>query len=59
MDTKEYLDKVYRYLMDKYNYSPNDIDQMDFFRTSDLVFNEVYENKEAKEKVYYADEISW
>lgn len=49
---REYLDKVYRFLMDKYNYSPNEIDRMDFFRTSDLVFKEV-------EETVYADDFDW
>ena len=41
--------------MDRYNYSPNEIDRMDFNRTSDLVFSEVVD--EQKEKVVYADEV--
>lgn len=53
------MDKVYRYLMDKYQYSPNEIDRMDYFRTSDLVFNEVAENQQSSDRVYYADEIKW
>lgn len=50
---------MYRYLMEKYQYSPNEIDRMDYFRTSDLVFNEVAESQESSERVYYADEINW
>lgn len=43
--------------MDKYQYSPKEIDSMDFFYTSNLVFNEVEETNE--QKVQYADEIRW
>lgn len=43
--------------MEKYQYSPNQIDDMDFFYTSELVFSEVEESNERE--LLYADEIPW
>ncbi len=54
---REYLDRVYRYLMERYHYSPNEIDRMDFFRTSDLVFSEMKDNQQ--EGLVYADDFNW
>lgn len=54
---RKYIDRVYRFLMDRYNYSPNEIDGMDFFRTSDLIFSEMKDVEQ--EGTVYADEFNW
>lgn len=42
----KYVNDLYKYLMEKHNWTTNQIDEEDFFLLSDLVFGEAVEEEE-------------
>ena len=57
MEPELFLKKFYSYLMKKYNWSPEQIDQQDFFLTLDLETGDWLVKDKKEEVIQYADQL--
>ena len=51
------MDKTYRILMEKFNWTTDEIDSMDFNKTVDILFNEENIKKHKEEPLQFIDQV--
>jgi len=54
-----FIKRFYKYLMEKYNWSPDRIDGEDFFLTLDLETGDWLENESKEPVLQYADQLAF